>query len=67
MLAPPTKTTHQSPAPETNLSSRGLRGEWIQLLGSPGGSGPQVGRELCIAFSLSDLTSSFTLSEWFLH
>lgn len=70
MLAPPTKTMHQSPAPETNRSSQGLRGEWTQLLGSPGvggWSGPQFGRELCIASSFSDLPSSFTSSEWVLH
>ena len=58
MLAPPTKTMHQSPAPETNRSSQELRGEWIQLLGSPGGSRLQVGREFCIAFSLFDLSPS---------
>lgn len=34
MLAPLTKTTHQSPAQGTSRFSQGRKGEWIQLWGS---------------------------------
>ena len=45
VLAPPMKMMHQSPAQETNRFSQGLKGEWIQVLGSPGVR-QQTGREL---------------------
>lgn len=61
VLAPPMKMMHQSPAQETNRFSQGLKGEWIQVLGSPGVR-QQTGREL---FFFPLLWSSFLFHvEW---